>query len=365
MTGLTRSLSLLRTKAALIRLGIVFIAVWLAAVEIFTQSGLSKNAAEHQARQTEFGVSGGSADDFTKKFCCGGTLGALVTNGTGLFILSNNHVLALSDRGTAGQPITQPGLIDTNCNPETVVAHLTTFVPLTSGTVDAAIAELVPGTMDSGGAVLGIGDISSVVTSPSIGMSVVKSGRTTGVTKSSIESIGADIKIVYKAQCNKGPKFTVIYNNQVMVRGADFSQSGDSGSLILTNDECHQPVALLYGGNDTDTIGNPIQDVLSAFGVSVVGNSADCSSQAEAQIAGPILQQQDVDEALAAKAEQRDYLMSMSSVLGVGVSASQNNPGRPVVAVYVDRAAGLIPPIPSQIQGMPVEVRFVEQFVAR
>jgi len=47
-----------------------------------------------------FGVSGGNVKDITRLFCCSGTLGSLVTNGTTQYILSNNHVLARQDRAS-------------------------------------------------------------------------------------------------------------------------------------------------------------------------------------------------------------------------------------------------------------------------
>ncbi len=49
-------------------------------------------------------------------FCFGGTLGSLVTGGGKTYILSNNHVLGLSDGGAVGQGVTQPGVIETNCS---------------------------------------------------------------------------------------------------------------------------------------------------------------------------------------------------------------------------------------------------------
>ena len=47
--------------------------------------------------------------------CTGGTLGSLVSGGGKMYMLSNNHVLGLSDGATAGQEVTQPGIIETNC----------------------------------------------------------------------------------------------------------------------------------------------------------------------------------------------------------------------------------------------------------
>src|SRR5207249_11115369 len=93
--------------------------------------------------------------------CCGGTLGSLVERNVLFYILSNNHVLARSDSATLGDNIIQPGLVDSNCNPSipSVVAHLSQFERLeTSGTnVDAAIALINPGAVDTTGTIISLG----------------------------------------------------------------------------------------------------------------------------------------------------------------------------------------------------------------
>src|SRR5256885_9855843 len=81
--------------------------------------------AQYQTRNTHFGVSGGNINDISRRFCCSGTLGSLVSNGTTQYILSNNHVLARTDQAAAGEDISQPGLIDNNCQTPPIVADLT------------------------------------------------------------------------------------------------------------------------------------------------------------------------------------------------------------------------------------------------
>src|SRR5215831_7852953 len=87
-----------------------------------------------QTLPVKMGTTGGNSTDSTtsgsKITCCSGTLGSLVTRGGLFFILSNNHVLDKSDHGTAGDPITQPGLVDNNCNSGALVGNLTTGATL-------------------------------------------------------------------------------------------------------------------------------------------------------------------------------------------------------------------------------------------
>src|SRR3954451_10870876 len=68
--------------------------------------------ANHRVRNLHFGVSGGNVNDISRRFCCSGTLGSLVSAGGSQFILSNNHVLGLAGSATVGDDVSQPGLID-------------------------------------------------------------------------------------------------------------------------------------------------------------------------------------------------------------------------------------------------------------
>src|SRR5262245_41505005 len=102
--------------------------------------------ANHRVKQTppvQMGTSGGSANDRSGAFCCGGTLGALVVRDGVLCILSNNHVLARSGSAAGGEDTVQPGLIDTNCSAggSNIVGDFAgNIVPLGTGNVDAALS---------------------------------------------------------------------------------------------------------------------------------------------------------------------------------------------------------------------------------
>jgi hypothetical protein len=95
-------------------------------------------------------------------------------------------------------------------------------------------------------------------------MTLAKSGRTTGLTCGEVSSISTDVRVQYQQGCNQGKKFIVDYINQVVVSGSSFSAGGDSGSLMV-DAATARPVALLYAGSSSTTVGNPISDVLAAF----------------------------------------------------------------------------------------------------
>lgn len=236
-----------------------------------------------QTRPIQLGTSGGNINDLSRLFCCSGTLGSLVQNATTQFILSNNHVLARTNKAQLGEGIIQPGLIDQTpvCaqNTADIVANLSAFntISFTAGatnTIDAAIAQVIPGDVNTGGSILEIGQVSSSIVAPTLGLAVKKSGRTSGLTTGSIAAINVTANVQYFKQCGIGSQ-TAQFVNQIAITPGTFSAGGDSGSLIVENvATCPRLVGLLFAGSDTITLANPISDVLAAFGVSMVG----CSS---------------------------------------------------------------------------------------
>jgi hypothetical protein len=329
---------------------------------------LTQAANPYQSRNTNYGVSGSNVKDITSAFCCGGTLGSLLTSGTTLYILSNNHILARQDQASPGENISQPGLIDNGCQPATIVAHYTT-APKLGSNVDAAIAQLISGQMNSTGSIQGIGTISSVVKAPAVGLAVEKSGRTTGTTTGTIGSINTSVNVQYQLRCGQGKKYVISYTNQIIINSSSFSAGGDSGSLIVTSGSCHQPVGLLFAGSSSSTIANPIGGVLSKVGtalghsVSFVGGT--CTSTATATTGAQELElpQQAIDHAGQVLEQNRHDLMSKPGVLGVGLGALEDN-SQAAVLVYVDKTSSANPQLPERVDNVPVRVIFTDPFIA-
>jgi len=244
---------------------LLLIVTMLLATAAFTQSAFQVT----ETRPIELGTSGGNINDHSTAFCCSGTLGSLVTKGGVQYILSNNHVLARSNAAALGEAISQPGLIDAGCKvpASDTVANLSQFIQLGTKNVDAAIAAVITGDVTSTGEILSVGVPASTIASATVGRGVAKAGRTTGFTCASIGSVNTNVSVQYQAGCNSGKKFTISYTNQVVINSSSFSAGGDSGSLIVTSDTA-QPVALLFAGSSSTTIGNPITDVVNALGVS-------------------------------------------------------------------------------------------------
>jgi hypothetical protein len=234
-----------------------------------------------------------------------GTFGCVVRRDGALFILSNNHVLASVNQAEKGDFILQPGPADGGSLLDQV-AKLTDFVTLrfidgaadsqseTQSTepqgcavllnnllsalgdigqtktadevplgpqlnyVDVALARLEetvsvnPRIVDIGGAPLGIAE-------PELNMKVIKSGRTTGLTKGVIIQVDVVVDVKY-GNC------TARFVDQIMT--TPLSEPGDSGSLVM--DYERNAVGLLFSGSDNITVINPIRPVLKAMRAELV-----------------------------------------------------------------------------------------------
>jgi len=347
----------------------------------FTSSGLQNQTA--QTGYVEMGSSGGNANDYDSRRdgsgkeyvndCCGGTLGALVADrDNNLFILSNNHVLAESDQARAGDTIVQPALVDLNCNPQAgrTVGSLRYVVPIESSqsNVDAALAAATPA-VDGTGAILQLGPAVNGVLSPAAPaegtgetltagllnqLRVVKSGRTTGLTCSTVNTVNLSVQVDYYYDCAETkPYYTKTYVNQIGMPGISFADSGDSGALVLDAANA-QPVGLFFasGADDTNhgfSVANPIQDVLHELAQKSQGedlriaggapHTITCSNYDEhtALATRSVSSFAMLAAKAAAEAAPAQLLRPDNGVLGIATGKSQDSPGEGAVIVYVDR----------------------------
>jgi len=338
-----------------------------------------------QGAPIELGTSGGNAKDKSSKACCSGTLGSLVVRNGVNYILSNNHVLAREDNASVGEAIVQPGLVDNSCVAATPVAHFSQAVKLQTSSktavADAALAQVVPGEVDSSGAILQLGAVScgvaqpappaNTTVAPAVNMPVAKSGRSTGLTCGAISLIDASLKVQYSTTCGSSSTFTVTFNNQVVIDSSTFGAAGDSGALIVDS-QTAQPVALLVGGDSTTgiTVANPIQDVLNALPdpsnqalPTFVGGATHavsaCTSGGPnlAQGGFPRLAAAGLQRARAAMNARAAELMADPAILGVGVGAAAHGTEASLV-VLVQRGKAH-QPVPDNWDGVPVRVQAV------
>jgi hypothetical protein len=171
-------------------------------------------------------------------------------------ILSNWHVMAAGhekiDR-PQHQPTTAGGAI----------ARLSKWSgpkPDKQNLIDAAVADALMGKLHTiSPKILRIGEPHPTPISASLGLAVVKSGRTTGVTAATCIATGAAVRVQYDDFQASFVDQDIYQNKQ-----APFSAPGDSGSLILGRDGL-RPCSLLFAGSAQITVGNPIRHVVDAF----------------------------------------------------------------------------------------------------
>ena len=197
-----------------------------------------------------------------------GTIGCRVTDGTQVYALSNNHVYADENRASLGDNVLQPGPYDGGQNPRDKIGTLAEFQKIVfsrraNNQIDAAIAWCTPDMLGNSTPATSYGTPSSTIAAASVGLAVMKHGRTTGLTYGQVYAVNATINVDYDSG-------TARFINQIVITPGTFSDGGDSGSLIVT-ETGNNPVALLFAGSSSYTIANPIGAVLSAFGVSVDG----------------------------------------------------------------------------------------------
>ncbi len=206
--------------------------------------------------------------------CATGTLGCVVEKGGKKFILSNNHVLARENLAAIGEDIVQPGRYDNKpkCANELAtdkIADLSEFVQLkfdgTGNGVDAAIAELSTTDFTCSTLPQFYGLPGSTPVAATFGLPIKKIGRTSGLTDGTVAAINATVNVGYSGGVAR-------FVGQI-ITSKHFSKSGDSGSLVVTDDGNNNPVGLLFAGTSNGlTVLNPVGEVLATFGASICAN---------------------------------------------------------------------------------------------
>jgi hypothetical protein len=324
----------------------------------------SRGGADHKARQErpiQLGVSGGNSGDLANGFCCSGTLGALVTDRQNhQFILSNTHVFAgdavsggNGKVAAVGDDINQSGLIDVGCQviPADMVADLSDWATFGQFNIDAAIAEVRAGQVRADGSILEIGTIANTTAQAFVGQGVMKSGRTTGFTKSAVSGLNATLNVGYTDEC-AGNSFTVHYTGQILInnKGSRFLNSGDSGSLMV-EDVATNPraVGLLYAGSSSIAVANPIDDVLNHFDVTMVGGAASAGVSTPAE-QGPG-SKRGLAAAIAVQQRHEREMLNVPGAIGHAVGVGNSPVLKILVTEITPRARAAAP---RQFEGIPV-----------
>jgi hypothetical protein len=251
------------------------------------ETGVIKALHTEKHRPTICGTSVGHVD-----ITCG-TLGAIVKKEGIRYILSNNHVLAMSNDAKIGDPILQPGSYDNGIYPDDHIANLSDFKPINftgvssgcsisngfttvingilsmigsktrlqsiqqaeTNLIDAAIAKPLEDKNVSD-EIMKIGKIAGVENS-TLGMKIQKSGRTTGVTTGEIIQMDVTVNVQY------GEGKIATFTDQFMA--GKMCEGGDSGSAVL--DMNNNIVGLLFGGSDNSMVASKIDNVFDILNI--------------------------------------------------------------------------------------------------
>jgi hypothetical protein len=130
--------------------------------------------------------------------------------------------------------------------------------------------------VSSTGTILEIGTLSQTTVGASLKQAVKKSGRTTGLTSSTVSGLNATISVTYDNECAGGIAFTKTFTGQIVIANSrsKFLNAGDSGSLMVENVTTNpRAVGLLYAGSSTSAIANPIEAVLQFVGGALGGTA--------------------------------------------------------------------------------------------
>ena len=386
---------------------------------LLNNDGLNSSPSTNQSLQSgaiSLGSSGGNDNDYDTYLdhsgnpyiadCCGGTLGALVEDTAhNQYILSNNHVLAESDQAMIGDTIDQPGLIDNGCVPLShagsllrPVGALKYYVPLAipQSNVDAALAAVLSGAVDHTGSILQLeapkpnasvrpgsplgpappmAGTGEPLNASNLGdIQLAKSSRTTGLTCSTVETVDLSVRVDYFKDCAESqPYYSKTFSGQIGIAGDKFSDSGDSGALIVDAGNA-QPVGLFFaGGTDGDgtglSVANPIGDVLRELGTqagsrfSVVGTTTphkvaciryDESPQASA-LAVPVSSEEMARAQFIAETTGASLINSETGILATAAGKSLDNPGEPALIVYADKSKQHIT-VPATFDGLRTQL---------
>ncbi|MCX4668116.1 S1 family peptidase [Streptomyces sp. NBC_01381] len=185
------------------------------------------------------------------------------------YILSNNHVLADSNRAQLGSAIVQPGIFDGGQDPADRIATLERFITIQfapqiplerhNNVVDAAL-----GTVDFQDATRetyfsGAPRAWRRKANVAVGDLVKKTGRTTNISFGRIIAVDATIDVNY------GTAGTARFKDQILT--TNISAGGDSGSLVTSLDNV--ALGLLFAGSSTVTVLNHIENVRALLRVEV------------------------------------------------------------------------------------------------
>ncbi|CAG7840456.1 hypothetical protein CLOHAE12215_01880 [Clostridium haemolyticum] len=184
-----------------------------------------------------------------------------------LYVLGNNHSLALNNQAPIGSAILQPGVEDGGKIEKDVIGHLNKFIPIKfiegakepENIVDCALCKVINRSFVSP-EIAFLGKPKGVAL-PRLNEDVKKVGRTTELTNGKIIYLNGTFRVICE-NVRKRALFKKIIITTTM------GELGDSGALLMNQNNYALGIYMASG----DSIGafNPIQEILDSLKVKLV-----------------------------------------------------------------------------------------------
>lgn len=210
-----------------------------------------------------------------------GTLGCFVQfpkqRGT-VGVLSNNHVLAATNLGAIGDPIYQPGKLDSGKNEDRIgsLSQLVLLDEKNLNQLDVAAAVLDP-EIEVKGNDLPEGRLKGVENPSSEDSILAKVGRTTGHTQGVLSAMEIDgLQVEYSIGSKEFRCFR--FSNVIEITGTNgfsFSAAGDSGSMVYSP-RTRVGYAMIFAGSEMGhSYATPLPAALDALEAEPLDGTVD------------------------------------------------------------------------------------------
>jgi len=192
-----------------------------------------------------------------------GTLGCFATSQNQVYLISNRHVLDPTISGTTGLQVLQQSAPDGGSTSVATTRFLSAWSATSPNTADAGAALMADQASSGYNRQQLVGDnaFRSIVAPDTLATAnetVMKSGRTTGLTQATVQLLGAQM-----SASAGGVTYTFVNCIQVKNVSGAFQKPGDSGALLVNSS--YQPLGLMFSVDGDKAYAIPIDAAIAAL----------------------------------------------------------------------------------------------------
>lgn len=200
-----------------------------------------------------------------------GSIGLPLVRKDGLdMLLTNTHIAAphYAAEVKQGDAIVQPGIYDYGDPATDRIGALFSWIPIEAdkdNQVDGALVHTLPGLVDF--RIEGSPQVYERIGAPSLGQMVIKTGRTTGLTRGKVTAI--DMAVLVRYTDTLMPLFTGQIEIEPESPHPAYILGGDSGSITLSEDG-REAIGLNFAGSAGTGFANRMDRVQELLGFEIV-----------------------------------------------------------------------------------------------